>query len=576
MNFLEPSSSEYDRTRQLLPSRSLAPEPIPWPTIFAPSSSSETARPSRSHRCDAVARLVAEGNLAEARTLVEELRSLHVGILHRVEYIQAALRSLDHTEAGREAFFFWLELVPNRPAIKAYPSLNEPWHPLIQRLRQHHTMDADLIEQVMLHAARKGVLPSVAAPLGKHLAHLVPFDKAMDVMRTTLRVYFDAVTARRSGTARAISHHQHAQDRVRDTWKAYLYVLAQAHRYRDRSELFASPMEGVEDAFDIDPASLPALERSTYDWSTFGENGRTDPAFLRRRAAEALEGKVSIREFASVLSHLERYGHAAFVGMLERQFVAPSAEHPYRADLYWHTRIYMLVQQRRNQEAVELFQRRYHWIGMPDHPLRSAESDPADVAMPIPAPGLFDSDASDGDRIYPSSGTLTTLLPALLHTLPNGQLVPFHQKYLAMADHLPSRLRLNAVGLDDFLRHIIRRMHPKQSIKAYYHALAAGKEPQVAAWNRFLQVCGRRKLDHFFIDVLRAMELGRKYATFALPKPNAQTYKMLAETLKPYPEYAYETQLYYRKGTALRNKEIVKEAARDQARAAEQQPPALQ
>ncbi|RSH91469.1 hypothetical protein EHS25_009768 [Saitozyma podzolica] len=494
--FLEPSSREYQRASLTLPARDTSPHPIPWPTLFEhPTSSSMPAPHPRTHRCDPLARLVASGDLKTARTVYDELQALHIGILRRQVYLSAALGSLDKTKQGKADFLFWLELVPNRPAVRPHPRSRVQWGPVISRLIEEHTTDVQFLEQVLLLAGRKGVLPSISGPLVRHLAHFTRPDGLQRIFESAMEAYIRSTTSARSESLRAEAHKEFARRRRSDMYGGYARALIAAGWMTAARKLLANPPNGVI----WDEYMLGKVTKVMAPTSTSTSSSRAV-----RRVRAALRGDISPTGLANLIQDLEADRRHSLVALMARRISRIKAE------TWYHARMLLAARGGSHETVIELFNAHFYWVGLPLHPSKPAES----VTK----------------RLYPTKGIITTVLPSLIYTLHPRAIADFHKAFLSQTTS-PS-LRPTDATHGTLMRTITHRLNANAGVKTLRRTLEAGHEPGISACNAMLFALARAKRLGEVKGFLEAMENEVEVAGMALPKPDEKTYLGIAGSLE--------------------------------------------
>jgi hypothetical protein len=447
----------------------------------------------RTHRCDPLARLVASGDLKTARTVYDELQALHIGILRRQVYLSAALGSLDKTKQGKNDFLFWLELVPNRPAVRPYPQSRVQWGPVVSRLIEEHTTDVKFLEQVLLLAGRKGVLPSISGPLVRHLAHFTRPDELQRIFESAMEAYIRSTTSAHSASLRAEAHKEFARRRRSDMYGGYARALIAAGWMTAARELLADPPKGVI----WDEYTLGKVTRVTAPTSTSSSR-------VVRRVRAALRGDISPTGLASLIQDLEADRRHSLVKQMARRISR------IKADTWYHARMLLAARDGLHETVIELFNAHFYWVGLPLHPSKPAES----VTK----------------RLYPTKGIITTVLPSLIYTLHPRSIADFHKAFLSQTTS-PS-LRPTDATHGTLMRTITHRLTANAGVKTLRRTLEAGHEPGISACNAMLFALARAKRIGEVKGFLEAMENEVEVAGMALPRPDEKTYLGIAGSLE--------------------------------------------
>jgi hypothetical protein len=363
------------------------------------------------------------GDLKTARIVYDELVSLHIGILRRNMYLAPAISCIDGTQAGLEAFLFWFNLVPNRPAMRAHTAFKSAYAPLVDRLLSHHSRDARSHVQVLLAAAQKGVLPAIYGPIVRHLAFILAPATLEHVTESVWQTFIKHTTshasARASSSARASAHQASATQRAEEGWNALVRAL-NAVGYGEQAagvvkrRLDVAWQDGtlaglrkghaaqsiVETQRTPVLAHLPRLVRSAY---------AARRAELKPKALASLLDELSIAKPSLAQRLVDRY--EASLADESESTSRLARRGPAMAERLTHARMLACRDAGDHAGVVQRFTEAFHWIGTPDHilPIQAIGSETAsDRSWMIPTRHIE-------RKLYPTSVHLTTLYPSLLH-----------------------------------------------------------------------------------------------------------------------------------------------------------------
>lgn len=504
-NFLEAYPDEYEAVSSSLPSRHLVPVDIPWPTLFPPSEAAPAKRRlSQPHRirslvgprepkhypdhplaitkpCDPMARLVLAGDLDGARKVYTQLSELKLPIQDRFIYLPAAISCLEANDC--EGFLFWMGLYPNRPATKDHSGLRHTWYPILIRLLREHTLDIELLLDFTYLAAGRGFLPTIFHPIIRHLAHVLPPEESIEVLRQAMRCYRSVTIPSGSDTDRGVFVRDLINKQVNEWWNAYLRALVTAgwkfaaQALYERSDVVWEEFTKnvVTEEIDFDSRTMIEITQATAMRDEVVPHildiPESLPDDLVKQVQRAVTQQISAAKLAKILQELDLFtgSHPTFLLDFEREFCDNPAEQSthhttvYRQKTWWHATMLKQRDKRDFKGVINTFRNQFLWVGLPGTPPTIRESDPVN-----PSP------------LYPSIMTITTVLPILIDLLPgpHATTVPaLHATYLARASHFPPALRPTSATHLVFVRALVRHIGGQAGAAGIRLIAEAGFDP---------------------------------------------------------------------------------------------------
>ncbi|KAI9633826.1 uncharacterized protein MKK02DRAFT_28586 [Dioszegia hungarica] len=504
-DFLEPSSDEYSSAALSLTARepTLTPE---WATLY-PLSSTPAIRPRPlTRRCDALARLVHDGDIRAARCMHYELSELHVGIQRRAIYLTAAVAVLRPSDKGKAAFLFWLELVPNRPAVRSHPGIKGVWKPVVDRLINEYSADKSFLSDFLFLAARKGILPTVLGPIMRHLAYITPVRELQEMMSRLEEVYLAGTTSRRSLSTRAAAHAAYAQLRVQEMRNSFLRAVAAAG-WKYQAEHMLQDGQGWTDF------TRAYVEERKAVGEAKAEPASDAAVSLAERVLRAKAGKTSPSNLANLIEALEINQRPRLLEILERRVTGGVDDS--RRETWWHAK--MLLGRRRgwsNQDIIKLFDQHFLWVGFP----------PTNLAFGIIDPAT--SKSYSDTKLTASPHILSTVFRALLPLLPSP--LEFHKSYLSLSSTLSPRLRPTTVTHIVLLREITFLQGPSAGLLGLRNMVDAGILPSLGVYEAILFSMAGRGEWAGLQGILGGMEAGVEIAPgVKMAEPRKETYEAI-------------------------------------------------
>ncbi|KAK8853447.1 hypothetical protein IAR55_004153 [Kwoniella newhampshirensis] len=498
--FLEPESPEYTTASLTLPPRHFHADPIPWPTIFPHS---QTHRKKQKF-CDPLYRLVTTRQYDDALRIYEELRSHGIHIQHRHVYLDAAVSALRRGKQG--VFLRWLELYPNRPATSNHPGLKSIWSPIIEQVLHQSQEQPELLSLFLETTAKKGLLPTILPPLLPHLAFTVPPQLSRQTVDRIITSYRTATTSSESTSARATVQQEFVAAQVNKWWSTYLRQLIVAGWNDDARALYESPPSGVEwDHFTDKVAreTLDSRSESGHERDGVVDSDPTSLASHIRAALHDLPTPNRLAALTGVLSHSEvRRQYPSLFSRFKSRFTRPPTTLPDRTTptiqerLWLHAEIINLQREGQHEQALRLFQQNFVWSGLPRPPQSKVLVDDS-------------NSCTKKQRCYPTVQIMTTIIPSVLHMLPEPSdetLVAYHHLYLnSIPKYLPS-LRPTSTTHAVFLRHIAKFAGPAAGIGALKVLQEGGHDLDEACYAAVLYSLGGRRRTHQMYQLLDEME----------------------------------------------------------------------
>lgn len=539
-DFLEAASSEYEEVSIVLPHRTYRPQPIPWPTILAPRPTSDPILTEKARPCDGVVRKVLEDEFSGARVLAEELLATRQHVRHRAVYLNTALTRLETNDTN--GFLFWLSLYPNRPAMRNHNDLKATWLPLVYRLIHERTHDTRLLSEFLRMTGKKGLLPTVYAPLMSHIQHITSPEDSFDISGRAIEAYRISTTSLKSESYRAKAWRELVSKQISNWWNKYLRGLISAGWVKAAGMLFHSNIPAAKwdehtrkmareelESLERQYSDLPDVEAGEYFTAfaqsseqlgyrqdpmnmpeedvdnRFARNPMSSPSAdlpLTERIRQAAQSGLDPAPLADLLQTLNQdpkcqpildLFHQAFCRLDESG--GPHNRSNYRARTWIHAEIISHLRKGDDQSALRIYQERFLWYGLPDHPFRH-QSFPGKI-QPLP--------------IKPTIHLSTTLIPSLLRTLPqplSSSIPSFHSSYLTIAQHLPPSSKPTAATHGTFLRQICHHLGPDIGIAAMRNIVGAGFQPGRSACTAVvLSFAGRGRFEEM-LELLGRMEDG--------------------------------------------------------------------
>ncbi|WWD19875.1 hypothetical protein CI109_104343 [Kwoniella shandongensis] len=496
-SFLEPESPEYTTVSLTLPPRQFHADPIPWPTLF-PHHHHATGKKQKF--CDPLYRLVITRQYDDALRIYEELKDHGVHIQHRHIYLDAATAAL--RRGKRAAFLRWLELYPNRPATSNHPGLKSIWQPIIHQVATNSKGDTKLLFRFLNVTAEKGLTPTILPPLLPQLAFTLPPHESRDILEQVVATYRGATTSSTSTSVKATIQEEVVSQQVGKWWSTYLRQLLVAGWDEAAQRLYESPPNGlIWDEF-TDKVAREELGLSSITIDQLADDSMSsDSTSLATHIRAALHDLPTPNHLAALirtLSQEEVHTHyPTLLARFERRFTRPPTTHRDRTTptiqhrLWLHAEIINLQREGRHKHALELFQNRFIWSGLPDHPSFLSSSD------------------SVSQRCYPTIQIITTILPSLLQTLPQPveeSIMAYHHLYLDLISSLPPSLRPTSTTHAVFLRHITKFVGPAAGLNALRTLEDRGCALDEACHAAVLYSLGGRRRTHQMYQLLEEME----------------------------------------------------------------------
>ena len=409
-----------------LPPREPIKPPI-WPNTASPHP---TTRP-----CDPVARAVALGDYQTARNLLEDLKSARIRIIDRAEYVAPALDALRIGDV--DAFLDWMEYYPYNLGVLKDPTsipVKDPeifnaLRPFIRELRVKHSTNTLVITRFLQLCARKGMLAPAIEHFITDFATLLRPAVSLPMLVDVLNTFGDSIPETVEQDDKEAFTREIIVPRMNKWLNTYLRRIAMAGWAPQAQTLYQelprklAYVEWVEATADIARwKEVPAVSPD-----------ETEGLVLREKIRAALQRAPTPTALAALLDELDTRApsHPTLAARFRRHLIRRpgSTFNPLsqsrgerRLD---QAEIYRLCKVRRYKEAIIYFLQRYKYSGLPPHPLvDSLKVEPILKMLEPPLPKIH---------------MITTLLPALMETLPDIEsgLLPFHQAYIHMAKDLP-------------------------------------------------------------------------------------------------------------------------------------------
>ncbi|WWC72237.1 uncharacterized protein I206_106199 [Kwoniella pini CBS 10737] len=513
-SFLESESDEYTTASLLLPDRELDPEPIPWPKLF--SHSGEI--PPKSKFCDPIFRLVTQDRYKEALTIYHEIVSHNdkirqgvtighsIRIQHRHEYLKPALYSLkigDH-----KSTLMWLGIYPNRPATYNHPALKEVWTPIINVFindKGSFRDDPEFLQEFLILAGRKGLLPTLLPPILPHLVFSFPPENSKAILENAIQAYRESTTSDTSRTPRAKYQEEIVIKQIIEWWGSYLRKLLIAGwkieaRYLVDDKPFEGEWDQITQKFIME--ELKSISESSVDKSESLKLIDTSDIIMRIRSSLVdLPTPTELATLIRALSHpLINLEHPTLLSRFKSRFTRPPSTHRARnyptiqQKLWLHAEILNLQREGDHCTALALFRDNFVWAGLPDQSLLFGQAPPPIGNLQL--------------KSYPTIQIITTIIPSIIYNLPHPiskTISTFYGNYVESIHTYPPSLRPNSVTYSTLLRELTHHSGSLAGLRAIRLVIDNGIEPGESSYAAVLYaLAGRRQIEQFWSFLYQA------------------------------------------------------------------------